>query len=194
MSSRRDARKNVLLSADFQAAIADIKARLAGKQWALIGGLAAAAHANPPVTVDIDILMIGDHSQELSDEMRYRMSVPTLKETPSDALGWGMDRLWFPTSQLHGLPKRGWQFHHRTEFVAELDVLITDGDAFLTRAVESAVVVARVPAKVITAEDLIITKSLVGRDKDWDDILDLQRTLEGKLDEAYVERMLNELM
>lgn len=182
MSNRRDAQKNVLQSADFRAAIADINERLTGKRWALIGGLAAAAHANPPVTVDIDILMIGDHSPELSDDMRDRM------------FEWTMERLWFPTSQLHGLPKRGWQFHHRAGFVADLDVLLADGDEFLTHAVESAVVVGTVPAKVITAEDLIIMKSLVGRDKDWEDILDLQRTLEGKLDEAYVERMLNELM
>ena len=160
--TRHNARRNRLQSADFAAALDTIRRNMLGLEWAVIGGVAVAFHANPPVTVDIDVLLYGDRSIE--DDLRGRMT------------DWGMKRLWFPSSSMRGLPQHGWQFRHETGFQAECDILLTGMDGYLRQVVQRAKPQAS-GVCVATPEDIVVMKSMIGRDKDWEDIQELTRML-----------------
>jgi predicted nucleotidyltransferase len=88
-----------------------------------------------------------------------------------------------------GFPKHGWAL--RKPGCTDIDLISTSRDAYLSKIVFEAKVVVlkgaiRIP--MITAEDLIVMKTLVGRDKDIDDTIVLR--LKTKVDEASIRRTL----
>lgn len=178
--SRHDARHNILEGLDLREAILDIQSALSGWHWVLVGGLAVAYHANPPVTVDIDILVDVGRRHEYA--LRERMK------------GWSARRLWFPSSVMRGLPKHGLQFSHSRGFQAQCDMLFSGTDRYLQSIVARGTA-ANLPGKirVITPEDLIVMKSLVGRDKDYEDVQAIVECMGDRIDQSYVERILRRL-
>jgi predicted nucleotidyltransferase len=147
-----------------------------GFRYALIGGLAVAYHANPPVTVDADILIDTDKMDIL--EILFRGE------------GWTLYPLIFQRGGP-GFPKYGWTMkkHGRTG----VDLISTSDDAYLSSVVGRArmVSLSGIPMPVVRAEDLIVIKTLAGRTKDLSDVVALRKA--GKLDLAYIKKTLSYL-
>ena len=176
------ARKQHLGSADFRMLAADVSAILQGYHYALIGGLAVAYYANPPVTIDVDLLI--DATEADAGDIVERME------------GWTSKRLWFVSGRL-GMPQYGMQFSRTEPFVADLDVLFTGDDKYLRSVVRKAGLHEVQPGlqfPVVAAEDLMVIKTLVGREKDVEDTQALFEALGDKLDEEYITRMVNKLL
>ncbi len=149
----------------------------------LVGGLAVTHHANPPSTMDVDILVdcIKEDAQALINSFER----------------WEARPLWFPGRQK-GIPQHGLQLRSEIPgFPAEIDLLFAGTDKYLksvvARAVKAFFQDGGVEFRVITAEDLVVMKSLVGRDKDMADIQELYNTVKG-LDVEYVNKQIDRMM
>jgi predicted nucleotidyltransferase len=180
MSERRWARKQVLQSADFAATCREIKRLLKGFEYCLVGGLAVSVYANPPVTVDVDILVVAAVT-----DLRLLFS--------RFGKAWTSSSLWFP-SRRSGVPTGGLNVSRENPHV-DVDLLATGSDSFLVNAVRDArntKLQTNLWMPVILPEDLVIMKSLVGRDKDIDDVVAISRSM--KLDLSYVDMKINELL
>lgn len=179
MSERIWTRKKILENAVFLKTLKEVTDALnhAGVRYALIGGLAVAYHANPPVTIDADFLVDSDNMDIL--------------EILFQGEGWKVHPLIFATKQ-RGFPKYGWAIRKKGR--THIDIISTSQDEYLSKVVRGAVPVSlggvRVP--MVTAEDLIVMKTLVGRDKDLDDALALRMKM--KVDEKYIRKTLDDLL
>jgi hypothetical protein len=180
MSERMWTRKKILKSPMFLRTLQEITVALnkAKVKHALIGGLAVAYHANPPVTIDADFLVDTENMDVL--ELLFR------------GLGWGVFPVVFRRGNQRGFPKYGWALRRKGS--TDIDVISTSGDAYLKKVVSEAVVVSlkgiRVP--MVTAEDLIVMKTLVGRDKDVEDTIVLRQHVD--VSEDYIKKTLGSLM
>lgn len=182
MRTRKYARKNILKSDSFLATAKEIYDNFPKGSWVLIGGLAVSHYSNPPVTVDVDVFF---------DDTLYDVN-PVLDKMRS--CGWVSRPLRFPHRQ-RGLPRRGVALDCDNP-PSVVDILFTGNDKFLRKMVKtgSAVLLSGgLEIPVVSAENLIVMKSLVGRDKDLDDIADLYRTLGSKLDDVYIQKTLDKL-
>lgn len=179
MSERIWTREKVLENSVFLRTLREVTAALdrTGVKYALIGGLAVAYHANPPVTIDADFL-VGTDSMDVLEVL-------------FQGEGWRVIPLIFATKR-RGLPKYGWAVRKRGR--TDTDIISTSRDPYLSKAVCGAVPVSlggvRVP--MVTVEDLIVMKTLVGRDKDLDDALALRTKI--KVDEKYIRKTLGGLL
>lgn len=176
---RKQAQYNLLQSQKFFDAAAHISEILSQHSWVLIGGLATAHYANPPVTVDVDILF--DNHDWPESEVVDGMS------------GWKSHPLWFMTG-LRGFPRSGYKFSKRG--LADVDVLFTGKDKFLRSVVRHRQIMkigGGVEIPVIKAEDLIIMKTLAGREKDEDDVEAMWSEMGDKLDASYISRTIEKL-
>ena len=184
MSERKWARQQYLSSADFRETIEEFRPLLDTFPYALIGGLAVSYYVNPPVTVDVDFLIEAEPAEMLDAVRSFK------------AKGWSVGKMFF-TDNRKGFPKNGLSL--RREFKAPysiVDFLVTGKDEYLISVVERAeqVEVQRgVPLSVIKVEDLMILKSLAGREKDIEDVIVLTSELEGRFDEEYVNTKIREL-
>ena len=183
MSARQWKAKDVLLSDDFNKAAAYLafELRNAGLDFCLVGGLAVGVYANPPVTVDIDLLL--KCSTDDLEEFRH-----SLKGFMSHALRFG--------GRLKGMPKYGVKFTQDKPLHCDADLIVAGDDKFLQSVVRRAItanVSPHLSLPVITVEDLVVMKSLVGRDKDLEDVQALQAACP-KMDMTYVGRMLERLL
>ncbi len=176
MSKRQWQAKQILSSVEFDATSKVIKRLLAGLDYCLIGGLAVGHYVNPPVTVDVDVLVDAD-------------------QDALDRIAANTNTLWHSLvfhSQLKGLPRYGVAISHKD---GEIDLISTGSDEYLVRVVKNskAVLVApKVKMPVISAEDLVVMKTLVGRDKDSDDVDELRFKVKN-LNTEYIEKQLEEL-
>lgn len=182
MSVRKYARLGILDTDEFLDTAEMIQTMLLRKSWALIGGLAVSHYANPPVTVDVDIL-IDSHQVDLDDF--------------SDAfhhIGWKSKPLFFP-SNMRGRPKSGVAFKRSNPTVI-LDALFTGKDKFLKRSIVKSGLIKLKNGRtipVVSPEDLIIIKSMAGREKDLEDISDMYETMGDRLDTRYIRKTLERL-
>lgn len=178
MSERVWTRKKILESAVFLKTVREVTAALkkADIRYALIGGLAVAYHANPPVTIDADFLVDTDNMDIL--EILFK------------GHGWQVYPLIFRVNQ-RGFPKYGWAIRKKGR--TNIDLVSTSGDAYLSRVVAGArpVSLKGVSVPMVTAEDLIVMKTLVGREKDIDDTIALRQAR--KVDEKYIKKTLESL-
>lgn len=174
---RKYARRGVLESPEFKALVLEVKEKLQGYSYALIGGLAVAHYANPPVTIDADFLVDADKLGLREIGIRFQED------------GWKEYVLFFATRQ-HGYPRHGTQFRKENAIV---DLLATGKDRYLRSVVRDAQPVQELGLSVITAEDLIVMKTLAGREKDLDDTLEIQKHV-SDLDLEYIESTLEELL
>lgn len=171
--------KQILLTKEFAETVRVVGGALTEKgiSYALVGGLATAYHANPVVTVDVDFLVDDDRSR-IESAVR------------------GLGRL-FPLrfmGRTQGLPRAGVRLV-MSDVSSEVDLISASDDLFLMSTVESAktVKIGEVLCPVITAENLIVMKTLVGRDKDLEDVFEIRKVLGDKLDETYIEKTLSRL-
>ncbi len=181
MKTRKYARKNILSSDAFIATAKEIVSNFPDGSWAMVGGLAVSHYSNPPVTVDVDIVF---------NDQLYNIN-PVLSMMRQ--CGWTSRPLHFPHRQK-GLPRKGVALDCNSP-ASVVDILFTGKDKFLQKIVRDHGIASRsgVDIPIVTAENLIIMKSLVGRDKDLDDIADMYRTLGDKLDENYIQKTLDRL-
>jgi hypothetical protein len=191
MSERQYLRSQLLKSKDFIEVVREVDSILGDTfPMCLIGGLAVGYYSNPPVTVDIDFLV--DATMEDLDRVAWHF----------EGRGWERSVLRF-THQRPGFPKRGIELHRidpdfstKAVSIQDVDLISTGGDVYLTSVVARAVEVEvdkDLVISVVTPEDLIVIKSLVGRDKDLEDIAVMERALKKTLDYDYIERMLAQL-
>ena len=172
MSTRFDAQQDAFNTDAFRRLLAAVQ-EVQQSNAVLIGGMAVAYYSNPPVTVDADFLIRAD-----------KYSLTFVREALEKA-GWDCVPLRFVTNQK-GFPRYGLSCKNE---VGSADLLCTGHDSFLNSVVNRAFTVAVLGVKtlVVTPEDLIVIKTLVGREKDIEDITHLYRTLKGKLDEQWAE-------
>lgn len=182
MSERKRTRRRILQEPGFRETAKQVFDLLEGHRGALIGGLAVSWYANPPVTPDVDFL-----SDIPYEKLRSRGEKLSMQK-------WDV----FPLAFVHrqrGLPQRGVGFEKAYPYIS-IDILLTGEDTYLLQVLTRAKLVDIQPGfslPIVTAEDLVVMKTLVGRDKDFEDIKELRMALSGKLDEEYVYRTLEEL-
>lgn len=178
MSERIWTRRKILENKMFLKTMVEVTSILGEAEisYALVGGIAVAVRANPPVTIDSDFLVDTENVDIL--EVLFRGN------------DWSLVPLVF-ANRGPGLPKYG--FSARKRGRTDVDLISTSGDRFLEDAVSSATVVrlGSVPVKTVTADDLIVMKTLVGRDKDLEDTIAIRRA--SAVDETYIERQLMDL-
>jgi predicted nucleotidyltransferase len=177
-------RNDALKSPQFRQTILDVQRVIDNRfDYALIGGLAVAFYANPPVTIDADFLTIADSGLFASFTLDMRN------------YGWVTARLVFPGNRL-GYPKSGMAFERIANDNAHerADFLFAGRDSYLQSVVQVApfVSVYGVRLKIVRPEDLIIIKTLAGRDKDVEDALAVTRSV--KVDQKYIDDTLEELL
>ena len=178
MSKRIWTRKEILKNAVFLKTLREVTALLdhAGVEYAMIGGLAVAYHANPPVTIDADFLVDTDNMDILYILFQGE--------------GWQLAPLTFYTKR-RGFPKYGWGIRKKGR--TNTDIISTSQDSYLSKVVLGAVpiMLGGVHVPMVTAEDLIVMKTLVARSKDIDDTFALRKKL--KVDEEYIQKTLDDL-
>lgn len=195
MSGRTYLRSQVVKSDAFLFVVSQIQGVMKDKfDMCLIGGLAIGWHSNPPETVDADFLVAA--SMEELEPATWHF----------ESLGWERGVLRFAHNRP-GFPTRGVEIHavspisDSQEFkIQDIDLIAAGGDQYLQSVVSRAKSVSiekgrkKVSFKVATPEDLVVIKTLVGRDKDVEDVMELQRKLGSALDAGYVDQKLNELL
>ena len=165
--------------------IAPMTPRLLGFDYCLVGGYAVAYYVNPPITVDVDFLVLTD----------FKPLYERLKALRQE--GFYVSVFGTPMRRARpGIFRNGVRvISPPSETPLTFDLLTTGGDAFLQRVVEQAKTVmlpgADQPVKIARIEDIAIMKILAGRDKDVDDVAMLSST-QG-FDEAYMFQALAEL-
>ena len=185
MSKRIWARTQILASADFRNASSKVMSTLQEFKldFTLIGGLAVAFHANPPVTVDIDFLVNGS----LED---LKATIPMFEES-----GWEAITLRFAHRQK-GLPRGGIRISIDSP-ATDVDLIVTGEDEYLSSVVERStfeLVQKDFLIPIVKPEDLIVMKTLVGREKDAQDVIAISQALRGVIDENYIDDRLEELL
>ena len=185
MSGRMWARRNILETAEFASILEtfqDAIKQVGNPRYCLIGGLAVAHHANPPVTIDADFLVSGNKA------IMHGIAA-TLQDD-----GWEPTPLHLKTN-MKGFPRFGYLIRNRNGL--QIDILATLGDGYLRRVIKRAGTL-KIPGGLVTpvasAEDLIVLKTLAGRDKDIDDIQELYHSKGVRLDKDYVERTIERLL
>ncbi len=130
------------------------------------------------MTVDVDILF--DTHDWSEDDISNAMA------------GWKSHPLWFMTG-LRGFPRSGFKFSKKG--LADVDVLFTGKDKFLRSVVRRRKImkIGNLNIPVIQAEDLIIMKTLAGREKDEEDIEAIWEEIGDKLDSDYISRTISRL-
>ena len=186
MSDRYHARTNLLRERSLIVALETVVSFLEhhDQQCALVGGLAVAYHANPPVTADVDLLVDG-----------YWKDLLARCKAEFRPQGWRVTVFGFPTKmQRPGQPMKGVRLVTPDDIT--FDLLTTSRDEYLrsvldrsehvvVASVDGATPVATARLRVATPEDLIVMKTMSDRDKDQEDIAAL-RSAGKTLDEAYV--------
>lgn len=178
MAERIWSRKQILKNAMFLKTVREVTAALnkLNVNYAMIGGLAVAYHANPPVTIDADFLVDTDNMDPL--------------EVLFLGVGWKLAPLIFMNKQ-RGFPKYG--FAGRKAGRTDIDLISTSQDKYLSKVTRQAkpADLSGITVPMVTVEDLIVMKTLVGREKDLDDATELRLSV--KVDEQYIRRTLREL-
>ena len=179
MVDRKWARKGFIQSEGFRKIAKAVYETLSDYDYALIGGLAVSCYANPPVTVDADFL-VNAETASLRDSL-----------VGFEAMGWKVGLLRF-THRRRGFPEHGFQLK-KGKLV--LDLIATGEDEYLRSVVQNGKLryMGGEQIKVVSANDLVVIKSLVGRDKDIDDVAELSRSLGDKLDWDYINEKIGEL-
>jgi predicted nucleotidyltransferase len=162
-------------------ALVDLLDQLSIK-YAVMGGVAVRAHGIPRPTYDIDLIIVleRDRLPELFQRLRgCDFAVPEVYET-----GW-VDRIKdMPLLKLRRYIRDGSLdvdlFLAESEFLAEVMKRRTSLDA------EGRML------WVVSPEDLVLLKLLAGRPRDLGDVADVL-FMQGKLDEAYMQRWAAEL-
>lgn len=179
MSKRIWSQRKILKSPVFLKTVKEVISALdhAEIRYALIGGLAVAYHANPPVTIDADFLIDTDNMDVV--EVLFRGG------------GWEAYPLVFRHTQ-RGLPRYGWAVRKRGR--TPIDLVSTSGDGYLSEVVKEAVPVklGGVSVPMVSAEDLIVMKTLVGRDKDIEDTIAIRQAAD--VDEYTIKKTLAKLL
>ena len=150
---------------------------------ALIGGMAVAYYANPPVTMDIDFLVNGSWVDFL-ERIEGCFTRP-----------WQYTVMTFDNSP--GVPPHTIRLQNQKVIPAvSLDFLFSEQDDYLKGVVARAHWAEMQPgfsAPIIMAEDLIVLKKLAGRGKDKKDVEYLGLKLGSRLDTDYIARTLEHL-
>ena len=170
--------KRILASKAFRWTVEQTKEALGGHTYCLVGGLAVAYHANPPITVDADFLVEGG-GHDLKESLEW-----------FEIHAWDVSRLIFAT-RMKGRPRHGYKIQRGRH---DIDLLVTGMDKFLLHAVRRAVYAPKLAVPVIRPEDLFVMKTLAGRDKDLYDMVALQKSLGSKLDMDYINKWIEELL
>ena len=145
-----------------------------GFRAALIGGLAVAYHANPPITADVDLLIYGYWKELLKACKKY-----------CRPLGFRVTVFGFLTKrQRLGQPMKGVRLI-TPEGDYTFDLLTTGRDQYLRSVIDRSVEItlysmpqnlARIEPqemadiRVVMPEDLVVMKIMSGREKDVDDV------------------------
>ena len=178
MSERAWTRRKILENKVFIKTVDEVAAFMdrTGIKYALVGGIAVAIHANPPVTIDADFLV-------------FEEDMNVLKSFFKDS-GWNVVPLLF-SSRQKGIPRNGWALRKKAR--TSIDLISTSDDAFLRRALTMATQhrIGNRLIPVIGVNDLIIMKTLVGRDKDIDDTVALRQA--NDVDDEYINSTLEKL-
>lgn len=183
---RQWARRNILADPEFREVSLFITGELnaIGISYCLIGGLAVAVHANPPVTVDIDFLVWAD--KYALNKLMYRFK----KIAP-----WDSGPLRFGTKRP-GISRVAIWIKREKPTHVEVDLIATGDDKYLPDVVARSRPVEIQPGFILpvaTAEDIVILKTLAGREKDGYDVKALVMSPNLNLDHLYIDRVLDEL-
>lgn len=175
--SRKRARYDILTSPGFRRMLPHVKKQLVDTRYCLVGGLAVAYHVNPPVTEDMDFLFRGGDAETITLRDRLRQAGWKVSVEAVPTVGPGL-----PLLVVRGRLVAGSE-------VWLVDFIPTHGDRFLDQVVARGVPVkfGRTTIPVATAEDLIIMKSLAGREKDMEDIREIESKLWDVLDREYLD-------
>jgi hypothetical protein len=167
-----------MLPVDVLDAARELQQFLAVRQWpyALIGGLAVVCRAKPRATVDVDISLLCELGAE------HRMIDPLLeafKPRIDDAADFAIQNGVLLLSASNGVA---------------LDIglaLFPFEAAIISRAIPTRLS-DDLEMPVVSAEDLVMTKSFAGRPQDWADIYNLIRHA-GPLDWPAIEARLQSI-
>ncbi len=182
--SRYSERFALVSSGELYKTISAILPSLVNYDFCLVGGYAVAYYVNPPITVDVDLLIKAEYkpfydSLKVMREAGYRVSI-------------------FGTPMRHARPgvfRNGVRLITPGETPMTFDLLTTGADDFLNAVVNQAPEVmlpgANAPVKIARIEDIAIMKILAGRDKDTDDVAMLS-SVQG-FDEGYMFQELSKL-
>lgn len=175
MSERHNARQNLLRERWLLERLRDVAdfLRDSNTPCALVGGLAVAYHANPPVTADVDLLVNATWKTLLGVcKAHYR------------PLGWRVTVFGFPRKLSRpGQPMKGVRLVTPDQQVT-FDLLSTGHDEYLQAMIDRSALVMLVSGspnspttgeatacvRIAPREDLIITKIMSGREKDTEDV------------------------
>jgi len=178
-------RVDVLKGAQFRRTVLGVQKLIDGRfESALIGGLAVAYYANPPVTVDADFL--ADVDEDVFNNFRADMV----------RARWGAMPLAFTTRRA-GYPQRGFAFERMLPDMAKYeraDFLFAGEDTYLQSVVRRGKLVTIQGARLRVArpEDIIVLKTLSGRDKDIEDVFALMRAV--KVDQRYIDNLVERFL
>lgn len=178
--SRQAARKDILKTPGFHLLASAAIREMPQDSIALIGGLAVGYYANPPVTIDIDFLVIGTCGDVL------------------EAAESGFPPPWqIKTMSFKGsVPAHCVRLSRKDKPDMVIDLLPTGVNKYLVSIVKRAVwfeIQHGLSVPVARAEDIIVLKTVAGREKDLDDIEEILSKMGGKIDIEYVARMLKKI-
>lgn len=176
-SKRHDARLALLKTPEFKT-LSKATIRVFGiENIALIGGLAVAHYANPPVTMDADFLVRGSCGDILE-------AVESFFAHP-----WDITTMTFKNE----IPEHCVRVARKGKD-AVLDFLPTGRNAYLRSVVERAIEIEvqnGLFVPIATVEDVIVLKTIAGRDKDVEDNAAMGVKLGEKIDRAYIRQALS---
>lgn len=179
MIRKYDTRTSLLKSPEFKI-VASAAIRAFGiDNIALIGGLAVAHYANPPVTMDADFLVRGSCA-DILEAVESFFSLP-----------WEIVTMAFQDSTPEHCVRV-----IRKDNNAVLDFLPTGRSVYLRSVVERAVEIElqkNLSVPIARVEDVIVLKTIAGREKDLSDNDTLGVKLGKKIDRAYIRRALSGL-
>jgi hypothetical protein len=183
MATRQWRAKQVMQSSNFNKAAGFVVCEMANANipYCLVGGLAVGYYSNPPVTPDMDFLL--------------SLDIDAIEELVHNYRGWHTQPIWFPNRHQKGLPRRGVKLIKKAPFEAEVDLISTGGDRFLELVVKNAVPV-RISQSlflpIVSAEDLVVMKTLAAREKDADDVKFMYEH-RSEMDRKYIDKWMKKL-
>ena len=156
----------------------DLVPCLAGRRWFVFGAQAVSVHGRPRVSLDVDITVFMEPSDSPALVKSLRAAGFMLRVADADdfLMKTRVIPLWHTASQLG------------------LDVVLAGPgyeEEFLARSGFAEIGGVRVP--VISAEDLIVTKVLAARPKDFDDVVGVLREKREELDLRLVRGVLRSI-
>ncbi len=178
MNRKYDARLNALKSEDFKKITTQCLKAFPSVDLAMIGGLAVAYYVNPPVTVDVDFIVSGTCGDVLEKAEEW-FSHP-----------WEISTLEFDGE----IPAHCVRVRHSKIKHMIADFLPTGRNKYLRSIVERAVEVEVQPGlkiPIARVEDVIVLKTIAGREKDLSDNEAMGVKLGNKIDRAYIRRVLS---